>query len=152
LRAGGETISRRVLTAAVPRLVAALRLSDQYDYQLDGTGTLRPVQVVLGTAYELNTLCPVILELRAEGIVPAPQVDPTFRVIAAVAADQKTVGLFDVAPGESRHTLPAHDGGVLSVGFSADGSRLATAGREGRIHVADTRAGKVAARTPAFDP
>jgi mono/diheme cytochrome c family protein/DNA-binding beta-propeller fold protein YncE len=152
LRNGG-TVSRKSMTAIFPLLVRTLKVTDE-DFLADVAGVARPVagretQIVLGTAYEQGEFRVVKVGPRSAGIIPAPQIDPTFRHIAAVDADELTVKIFDASNGELQHTLPKHRDRLISMAFSGDGSRLATAGREGSIHVIDTRTGKVRAKTPA---
>ncbi|HEY1192204.1 MAG TPA: c-type cytochrome domain-containing protein [Gemmata sp.] len=157
LKTPGGTVSRKVMAGAFPFLAAQLKLTNAPEFRfLTETGALkptagRPVPVVQGTAYERGAF-QLVKARHQDGVIPAPKVDPTFRWLAAVAADEKTVKLFEAATGELKYTLAVHEQPVISMAFSGDGLRLATAGREGRIFVTDTKTGKVVSRTAAFDP
>jgi len=71
--------------------------------------------------------------------------------LLATASDDLTAKIWDVSSGEELFTLSGHDhapvsippfDGVIQVGFSPDGKRLATAGGDGTVKVWDTSDGR----------
>ena len=50
----------------------------------------------------------------------------------ASAGDDRTVKVWDAAPGRKPSSLKGHTDGVNSVAFSPDGKRIASASDEGR--------------------
>jgi WD40 repeat protein len=70
--------------------------------------------------------------------------------------------LWDLAQGQSKYALAAHDGQILAVGFTPDGSCLASGGDDKKINLWDTASGGLiqtinegvdnVVRTLAFSP
>lgn len=68
-------------------------------------------------------------------MIYAAAIDPAQRYVVTACADQQ-VRLWDrLAPAATEPTCLAHDGPVYALTFSANGTRLATAGREGTIRI-----------------
>jgi WD40 repeat protein len=62
------------------------------------------------------------------------------RLLASASGDG-TVRVWDVTSGTERVRLSGHDGSVLSVVFSPDGTRLASGGEDGTVRVWDALSG-----------
>ena len=65
------------------------------------------------------------------------------RGLAAAAADDGSVRIWDLRGDWAMTTLPAHKGAVTGVAFNQDGSALYSAGEDGKIRKWDVAAGQV---------
>jgi WD40 repeat protein len=99
--------------------------------------------------------------IQGEGVWRSLALSPDGQLLAVANYFQSTVEFWDVATGKQLDTLKAHDRGIEWVGFSHDGSSLATLGSDGRDPEAklwDTPSRKLRATlkghggTPVFAP
>ncbi|SOD86419.1 trypsin-like peptidase domain-containing protein [Streptomyces sp. Ag109_G2-15] len=91
----------------------------------------------------LRTAADLPLQRRLSGhamTVTSVAFSPDSRTLATGSYD-RTVRLWDVATGTTRHILKRHTDQVYSVAFSPDGRTLATAGIDGRVLLWDVATG-----------
>jgi WD40 repeat protein/DNA-binding SARP family transcriptional activator len=65
----------------------------------------------------------------------------SYLAVADASSTGGTIEIWEVSPAQKRVILPGHDQGTLSVDFNLDGTRLISAGQDGRIKVWDWHSG-----------
>lgn len=137
----GETAIWEVETGCLLRVLRGHRhLVRQVVYSRDGRrlitgsydGTVRIWDPESGQ--ELRVLA------RSQNTVEALDLSPDGRRI--VVADGEVARIYNLATGQSEHTLRGHSGPVWGVSFTPDGGRLATTGKDRTLRMWDARSGQ----------